>query len=125
LGSSQFLKISPAHEGKAALNAPPGLQVSTDKEKSHDKRIRKSFRRLERVVSPRQALREIIRKSNAAAGYECPDCGERGGHGPAFASPIGHVVRCRSCACGWVLSLYDLTPEESAELDNARSLDGP
>jgi len=74
-------------------------------------------------VSPRQTLREIVRKSNAACGYECPDCGERGGHGPGFASPIGRIMLCRSCGCGWLLSSYELTPQESAELDNARSLE--
>lgn len=64
----------------------------------------------------RTKFNAIVRKSHVQQGYECPDCGHRGGHG---AKAAGGMYSCRECGANWASGDYELSNEEISALDDA------
>lgn len=64
----------------------------------------------------RTKFNAIVRKSHVHQGYECPDCGHRGGHG---AESAGGLYRCRECCATWASDDYSLSSDETSALEDA------
>jgi ribosomal protein L37AE/L43A len=63
----------------------------------------------------RTKFNAIVRKSHIQQGYECPDCGRRGGH----EAGVDNLFRCRDCRSVWSSDDYALSNEESSALEDA------